>query len=441
METPRLARLAAALLAAPSAVLAAPTVSNVAAVQQPDGSGGTEVVVSYDLASSNGACMVDAFVSTNGGASFVAASGCSGAVGAGVAPGTGLEIAWPVAAQFPSATHASTVLRVIARDSAAAIAITNHGFETNDQPNATLTVSHPTGWSTYGAINNTSDVIGTLNPATSGHFDSVPQGSNVGLVFLDGPTAAEAGMQQTLGATLAANRRYTVSAWIGNIDEGTANFGYFNLLGFPGYRVDLMAGSTIVASDNNSLNGTIPEGEFRETTFVADIGASHAALGQSLAIRLVNLNVSGPPATPGIEVNFDDIRLDEAAKNESASLLVETVAPTAGTLTIAATDGSAPIDVPLAGAADAGSGIDFVELWYRKDAGPWTNSGLTIDGTSGSFPFDPPGAFPGDLGEYFFEVVAQDTAGNRSAAPTGSGQGSTVYNATVPVQLDAFGIE
>lgn len=435
----------AAFFVLPCVAAAAPTVSNIAASQQSDGSGGTEVVVTYDLASSNGACSVDLFVSTDNGATFpVEALGAIGAVGAAVSPGTGLSVDWPIAAQFPASTFANAVLRIVAEDSAADVAIANAGFETNGQPPATLTVSHPTGWSAYGSINNTSDVIGTLNPDGSGHFDGVPEGSNVGLVFLGGPTVAEAGMQQTLAATLAANRRYTVLAWIGNIDEGTANFGYFNLLGFPGYRVDLLAGGTVIASDNDSLNGSIPEAEFRETTFVADIGASHPQLGQALSIRLVNLNVSGPPAAPGIEVNFDDIRLREAAKNESASVALETVAPSAGTLVAPANAAAAPVAVPFSGASDASSGIDFVELWFRKDGGSWTNSGLVVNAASGSFDFVPPGSAPAYHGEYFFEVVAQDAAGNRSVQPSGtsgSGQGSTLFDTGVPVELDAFSIE
>ena len=47
-------------------------------------------------------------------------------------------------------------------------------------------------------------------------------------------------------------------------------FGFFNLLGFPGYRVDLLAGTNVVAMDNNSLDGSIPEG----TTFLYQLSFS-----------------------------------------------------------------------------------------------------------------------------------------------------------------------
>ena len=103
----------------------------------------------------------------------------------------------------------------------------------------------------------------------------------------------------------------------GNIASGIgappANF-FFNLDGFPGYAVQLLAGGEVVAEDFNSLFTQIPEGEFRETTVTLNVGASHPRLGQQLAIRLVNLNIPGTPAEPGIEVDFDDIRLDASPR-------------------------------------------------------------------------------------------------------------------------------
>jgi len=198
---------------------------------------------------------------------------------------------------------------------AASIPITNAGFEADAQPPATLTVATPPGWSIYNPanINGVSDVVGTLNPATSGHFASAPEGSNVALVFMGGPAVGEAGLQQTLAATLQANTRYTLTVEVGNIDEGTANLGYFNLLGFPGYRIDLLAGSTVIASDNNSLAGSLGEGQFLASTLEVSIGATHGQLGQALGIRLVNLNIPGTIPEPGIEVNFDDVRLSSEA--------------------------------------------------------------------------------------------------------------------------------
>ena len=38
---------------------------------------------------------------------------------------------------------------------------------------------------------------------------------------------------------------------------------FFDLSGFPGYAVQLLAGGVVVAEDHNTLAGSIPEGEFR----------------------------------------------------------------------------------------------------------------------------------------------------------------------------------
>ena len=122
----------------------------------------------------------------------------------------------------------------------------------------------------------------------------------------------EYGFEQTLTDTLQANTRYELLVEVGNIASGTATNGqFFNLDEFPGYRVDLLAGGTVIAQDVNSL--IIPEAEFATATVSIDIGAGHALLGQALGIRLVNLNEIPPGFTqqtsPDLEVDFDNVRL------------------------------------------------------------------------------------------------------------------------------------
>ena len=81
-----------------------------------------------------------------------------------------------------------------------------------------------------------------------------------------------------------------------DIDNGVAtNGGFFDFEGFSGYRIDLLAGGTVIASDNNLRVGSLIEGIFSTATVSIDIGAAHVALGQNPGIRLVNLNnVQGP---------------------------------------------------------------------------------------------------------------------------------------------------
>lgn len=215
------------------------------------------------------------------------------------------------------------------------IAITNPGFEANGINPGTFIVLFPTGWNLYdpsAIINQNANSVGVIRPtpATQTFFPGgTPEGVNAALVFLAGAQNAEAGLQQTLAATLQPFTSYTLQVQIGNIASGTSLPGssdgggvFYDLDGFPGYRIDLMAGGVVIASDNNSLNGLIPEGEWRDSTVQFSTGAAHAQLGQALGIRLVNLKAPGTPTVPNIEVDFDDVRLTASAVPEPSVFLL-----------------------------------------------------------------------------------------------------------------------
>ena len=133
-------------------------------------------------------------------------------------------------------------------------------------------------------------------------------GTNMGVVFLDDNAGREAGLRQTLAATLQISTQYTLTVAVGNF---APQAGPFNFTGFPGYRVDLLAGAAVLASDNNTLSPG--EGRFLTSTVSFTTGISHANAGQFLAIRLVSLN------GPGVEVNFDNVLLDATAIPEPTS--------------------------------------------------------------------------------------------------------------------------
>ena len=189
----------------------------------------------------------------------------------------------------------------------AAIAVVNHSFELPATgPNSFLTAAAPPGWQTYGTgVDFGSRTVGVLNPnASTLYLDAVPHGQNVGVVFLLDtlPVATEAGMQQTLSETLAPGTTYALRVDVGNINP-VAGLPY-DFTGFPGYRIDLLAGGAVIASDAGTLSPG--EGRFLLSTVTVSIGASHARAGQPLGIRLVNLD-----GAPGIEVNFDNVRLTQ----------------------------------------------------------------------------------------------------------------------------------
>ncbi|HRI63416.1 MAG TPA: hypothetical protein PK156_04240 [Polyangium sp.] len=189
------------------------------------------------------------------------------------------------------------------------IVVQNPGFEANPVADGTYTVTvFPTGWTKYdpnNIIGQNYNSMGILNPTGTVLYPAgAPEGKNVALVFLwrmqtDG---IPVGFSQQLTATVQPKTQYTLQVRIGNIAAMMGD--PWDLTGFPGYRVELLAGNTVLAQDNNTL---LPnEGTFLESKVVYSTGAADPTLGQPLGIRLINLN----NANSGIEVNFDDVRLD-----------------------------------------------------------------------------------------------------------------------------------
>jgi formylglycine-generating enzyme required for sulfatase activity len=93
----------------------APTVSNVRATQRP---GTGSIDITYDLAHTTGApCTVEVWVSSDGGVAWTSTGlTLTGAVGAGVTPGTNKAIVWHAGADWPAGLFPSVKVRVKADD-------------------------------------------------------------------------------------------------------------------------------------------------------------------------------------------------------------------------------------------------------------------------------------------------------------------------------------
>lgn len=209
------------------------------------------------------------------------------------------------------------------------ITVVNPGFEdTSGQTTFNeFTFGTPAGWDLYdpsGIVGSAGVFVGTLLPNGTDFFNSTaPEGSRVSILFNSTREGdGEYGFEQTLDATLQADADYRLTVEVGNIASGFATNGtFFNLDEFPGYRIDLLAGGQVIATDDNSL--TIGEGEFALSTIDFRAGQDHALLGQALGIRVVNLNdipTGFTQATsPDLEVDFDDVRLSVTSIPEPSS--------------------------------------------------------------------------------------------------------------------------
>lgn len=222
----------------------------------------------------------------------------------------------------------SMLLASLLATSAAAqpIAVTNAGFE--DVTGLTnfneFHFGIPAGWNLYDPSSIEPDAgtyIGTLtNPSVAFFSEPAPQGSRVLILYNAGMQGAGAyGVQQTTAEVIQEGRSYTLTVEVGDIDSGTAlNSTFFNLEGFPGYRIELLAdpvpasvGEEIVlASDSTSLTGVLVEGFFEPAQVTFGVTSGHPQIGQLLAIRLISLNQNtGLLPVPDNEVDFDAVSL------------------------------------------------------------------------------------------------------------------------------------
>jgi hypothetical protein len=224
------------------------------------------------------------------------------------------------------------------------IPIANAGFESNSITPGAFVVLDPQNWVRYdpsSIIDNAFNAVGVIRPSPGTEYfpGGAPEGNNAALVYLAGGQTAQVGLQQNLTATLQPSTRYRLSAQIGNIASGTSLPGssggpgvFYNLNGFPGYRLDLLAGGSVIAADTNSIGATIPEGEFRRATLIFDTGTANAQLGQALGVRVVNLKMPGTTNAPNIEVDFDDVSLNAGPIPVPASLAISLVGSQANIL-------------------------------------------------------------------------------------------------------------
>ena len=192
------------------------------------------------------------------------------------------------------------VLLVAGSASALTIPVVNPGFEDPVLDEDGWTWGDVPGWTLVGGEATDVEGSGVWN-VTLNDFDPVmaPEGENVLFTeYLPGGVAK--GVAQVLTETFAADTDYTLTVEVGN------SYYYYN----GGYSIQLLAGETVIAEDNDTL---WPEYKAWATSTVAYTydPNDEALVGQPLEIRLLNLELDkdSPPADTPVGVEFDNVRL------------------------------------------------------------------------------------------------------------------------------------
>jgi len=199
-------------------------------------------------------------------------------------------------------TASETVQLSVLNPTSGSIAVVNPSFETpflgdsivqnNDGvPGWTFNASGPT----YRGIFNPP---AASYPEAAGHGTPIgADGAQVAFLFGNGgvPTA-----EQDLGVALRAGRLYTLRVAVGHFDPAQP----YAPSTYGGYRLELLAGGTVIASDQDSFTPALHTFSDAVLTLDADT-VDPSLIDQPLAIRL---GISATEA--GRSTHFDHVRLD-----------------------------------------------------------------------------------------------------------------------------------
>jgi hypothetical protein len=117
------------------------------------------------------------------------------------------------------------------------------------------------------------------------------------------------------------------------------------------------------------------------------------------------------------------------------TVVLDSVAPTAGQVSAPSTSSSKTISINFSGASDLNSGLAKVELWRKIAGGNWSNTGASSTSSSGTFS----NTVSSD-GTYYYSTRAIDKAGNASATPSGNSGAMVIINSSAPIDSDNDGL-
>jgi len=167
---------------------------------------------------------------------------------------------------------------------AAEVAIVNPSFEEPVKADGdySLDLSDCPGWSLFDN-GQTGGSIGVWNITNASYGGNAPEGENIGYV-------TKYGFAQVLTETLTAEMSYILTVEVGNNQA----------FAWTGYKVQLLAGETLLAEDDNTV--AVASDTFETSTVTYDYDPADSALvGQPLQIRLLCIDEN--------EVDFDNVKL------------------------------------------------------------------------------------------------------------------------------------
>jgi hypothetical protein len=204
---------------------------------------------------------------------------------------------------------------------AAPLTVLNAGFEQPAVGNDGGTGPIPSQWT---AVNG--GVVNVLNPSAATDLSAeAAEGFNVATVT---SSNAETGLGQILTSQLQDGANYTLTVKVANTLFTTS---------FPGYRVQLLAGNTVLAEDDNSRSIAEDAVVTSTVNYTFNAGAHAALVGQPLQIRLLSMGLAASQ-----EVAFDDVRLSVTLTNPSANVGGPYTLPVGASLSLNGTGSLAP---------------------------------------------------------------------------------------------------
>ena len=271
------------------------------------------------------------------------------------------------------------------------IPITNAGFENPALADGAYTDNVIPGWSIVAGGN-----IGAWNVQTADFPAQAPEGLNVAYIY---SATAIQGCGQVLtnpAGLFQLGASYTLTAKVGNSASYT---------GFPGYQVQLLAGGTVIAQDDN----TSPPGEglFVTSTVNYTYHAAHSELaGLPLEIRLLSKGLQAGEN----EMEFDDVKLTATLASPIANPGGPYSMLSIGSLALNGS-GSLPSD---------GSSISLYE-WDLDDDGLFTENVTGVTPAAISFATltaAPPVGYGMDVGENTIKLRVTDATAKTSTNST-----------------------